>query len=70
MLQGRPRSPKEIPEEVNMYSTNIPNTSGGNYGSRLNSELGQAMQQLEFNFNAGNRKKKLGNDLVCYWFIH
>lgn len=66
--KGRPRSAKSIPEEVVMYSDspNIPNTNSGNYGLRLNTTIGKVMQDLEFKFNSGTRKKKLGDDLVCY----
>lgn len=49
-----------------MFSANVPNTNSGNYGSRLNTEMGKIMQNMEFNFNSERRKKKLGNDLICY----
>ncbi len=65
-LQGNPKPPKEVPTEVQMFSENVPNTNAGNYGSRLDTELGQTMQRLEFQFHAGHRKKKAGNDLVCF----
>lgn len=63
---GRPKTPNEVPEHVTTYSDNVPNTNAGNYGGRLNTEVGQTMQSLEFKFNSQNRKKKLGNDLICY----
>ena len=65
--QGRPKTPEEIPENVTVFSTGtVPNTNAGNYGSRLLSDPGRQMQIMEFKFHSGNRKKKLGNDLICY----
>jgi abhydrolase domain-containing protein 1/3 len=44
----------------------MPNTISGNYGSRVATNIGQQMQNLEFKFYAEKRRRKLGNDLVCY----
>jgi len=66
-FQGRPITPKELPTEVNMFSENVPNTNAGNYGGRLNTDTAQTIQSLEYRFNSHNRKKKMGDDLVCYW---
>jgi len=65
---GRPRSAQSVPEEVNMFSDSptIANTNSANYGLRLNTSIGKTMRDLEYKFNAGNRKTKLGDDLVCY----
>ena len=38
----------------------------GNYGSRLSTEVGQTMQQLELQFHSNNRKQKMSSEMVCY----
>lgn len=65
-LQGEPKEVEELPDKVNMYSGAVPNTNSGNYGHRNTTETGQALQKLEFQFHSGNRKRKMGNDLICY----
>jgi len=64
--KGRPKSPEELPEKVSAFSEDVPNTNAGNFGSRLNTDIGQNIQSLEFQFNSHNRKKKMGSDLICY----
>ena len=65
-LQGNPKAPEELPDQVTMFSEGVPNTNAGNYGSRLTTPIGQTMQALEFQFNSHNRKKKMGNEMICY----
>lgn len=55
-----------LPEKASIFSSDMPNTNSGNYGSRVTTNLGQQMQNLEFKFYAEKRRRKLGNDLVCY----
>ena len=69
LLQGEPKEKEEMPEKVNMFSEDVPNTNAGNYGNRTSTEIGQAMQQMEFKFHSANRKRKMGGDLICYWII-
>ncbi|CAH1776078.1 unnamed protein product [Owenia fusiformis] len=66
--KGRPKSAKEEPTNKSQFSEdiNVPNTNSGNYGNRLNTEVGQTMQNMEFQFNSGSRKKKMGSDMICY----
>lgn len=64
--KGNQRPPEELPEKVDLFSGNVPCTNSGNYGARVNTDVGQTMQKLEFNFFGKQRRKKLGNDLVCY----
>lgn len=64
--KGRAKTPVQLPDKVNMFSDDLPNTNAGEYGARLSTDTGLTMQQLEFRFHSGNRKKKMENDLVCY----
>ena len=66
MFQGEPKEQEELPEKVNMFSENVPNTNSGNYGRQNDSDVGILMQQLEFKMYSGNRRRKMGNDLICY----
>ncbi|XP_011440378.1 uncharacterized protein C2orf50-like isoform X3 [Crassostrea angulata] len=63
---GNPKPREELPEDVNMYSNAVPNTNSGNYGNKVKSELGIKMQKLEHQFFGGQRKRKLGSEMVCY----
>ena len=66
IFQGEPKEKEELPERVNMFSENVPNTNAGNYGNRTSTEIGQTMQQLEFKFHSANRKRKMGSEMICY----
>ncbi|XP_052097023.1 uncharacterized protein C2orf50-like isoform X1 [Mytilus californianus] len=55
-----------LPEKASIFSSDMPNTNSGNYGSRVNTDVGRQMQNLEYKFYAEKRRRKLGNDLVCY----
>nr|KAG5698585.1 hypothetical protein BaRGS_027096 [Batillaria attramentaria] len=48
--KGNPIEKEELPEKMAVFSDKVPNTNAGNYGSRLSSEPGQTMQNLEFKF--------------------
>ncbi|XP_013387726.1 uncharacterized protein C2orf50-like isoform X2 [Lingula anatina] len=64
--KGNPKEKEPLPETATRFSDNVPNTNSGNYGSRLNTDLGKRMQNLEFQFYAEGRKKKLDGDIICY----
>jgi len=64
--QGNQIDREPLPEKASIFSSDMPNTNSGNYGSRVTTNLGQQMQNLEFKFYAEKRRRKLGNDLVCY----
>lgn len=65
--KGRPQTPKELPDKVNMFSDGtVPDTNAGIIGSRLQTDLGMKMQSMEFQFNSSRRKRKLGSEMVCY----
>lgn len=56
---------KELPDRVNMYSEDIPNTCGHEYGSRLGTDIGVQMTVMQNSFNIGHKKRR-NNDLICY----
>ncbi|KAI0229185.1 hypothetical protein LSAT2_020382 [Lamellibrachia satsuma] len=64
--KGQPKPDRDMPSRVNMYSEGVPNTNAGNYGARVQTELGKHIHDLEFKFFPGYRKTKLGSDMVCY----
>lgn len=41
-------------------------TNAENYGSRLDTELGQKMLRLEFQLSQTTKKKKLSPEMICY----
>ncbi|XP_063408135.1 uncharacterized protein C2orf50 homolog isoform X3 [Mytilus trossulus] len=55
-----------LPEKASIFSSDMPNTNSGNYGSRVNTDVGRQMQNLEYKFYAEKRRRKLGKELVCY----
>lgn len=55
-----------LPEKASIFSAVMPNTISGNYGSRVTTNIGGQMQNLEFKFCAEKRRRKIGIDLVCY----
>ncbi|XP_052762825.1 uncharacterized protein C2orf50-like isoform X2 [Mya arenaria] len=64
--RGNPKEKEPLPEKSNQFSENVPNTNSGNYGNRVNTELGASMQQMEYQFYSGGRRRKLGADMICY----
>lgn len=63
--KGEIKAEKELPERLNMFSDDVPNTSAGTYGAHVETPLGQKLQTLEFQFY-GNMRRKRMTDLVCY----
>lgn len=64
--KGDPKPRKELPEKVSLYSNSLPNTDGTSYGSRLNTDCGRRIQNLETRFYSANKKRKMGSDLICF----
>ncbi|XP_048730268.1 uncharacterized protein C2orf50-like isoform X2 [Ostrea edulis] len=63
---GNPKPREELPENVTVFSNAVPNTNSGNYGNKVTSEIGVKMQKLEHQFFGGQRKRKLGSEMICY----
>ncbi|KAL4217617.1 hypothetical protein ACF0H5_022359 [Mactra antiquata] len=64
--QGNVKEAETLPEKATVFSDHVPNTNSGNYGSRVNTEIGSAMNRMEYQFYSGGRRKKLGDDMICY----
>lgn len=63
--QGQPKEKEETPENLTIFSDEIPNTNSGNYGNRIASDVGHAMQKMEHKFYSDNRRKRK-EELICY----
>ncbi|KAL5014609.1 hypothetical protein ScPMuIL_008879 [Solemya velum] len=62
--KGRSKNSQELPEGT--FSTKVPNATSANYGFRIDSSFSQQVQTMEFRYFSHNRRRRLGNDLVCY----
>ncbi|CAG5118176.1 unnamed protein product [Candidula unifasciata] len=63
--KGRVRERQPLPERSNMFSNDVPNTSSGNYGNRLTTDLGSTMSTLEKRFFSQHRKRHLPSEMLC-----
>ncbi|XP_039604841.1 uncharacterized protein C2orf50 homolog isoform X1 [Polypterus senegalus] len=61
---GRPREEEHLPEYVSFYSEKVPNTMNQNIGSRMNTEIGQALIRMDLLLQHGHRRKKLHEELM------
>ncbi|XP_076819427.1 ciliary microtubule inner protein 5-like isoform X2 [Clavelina lepadiformis] len=64
--RGCPKAPKELPERESVFSDKIASTQGHVYGSRVYSDIGKQMTNMEFMFHSSNRKCRMGNEFMCY----
>ena len=64
--RGRPKTPNELSEEGESYFSNtVSPTQGHVYGSRVGTELGEKMAEMEFLFHSANRKCKMDKEFKC-----
>ncbi|KAM4771563.1 ciliary microtubule inner protein 5 [Rhinophrynus dorsalis] len=61
---GNKKEVEVLPEEVPIFSDQVPNTTNQNIGNRINTELGKTLVQMDYFLTGGNQKKKLGNELL------
>ncbi|XP_066570998.1 ciliary microtubule inner protein 5 [Amia ocellicauda] len=61
---GGPREEKPLPEYEPVFSDTVPNTMNHTFGSRLDTELGQALIRMDNLMLRSNRKTKLGEDML------
>ncbi|XP_064652236.1 uncharacterized protein C2orf50-like isoform X2 [Lineus longissimus] len=65
--KGRPKEVKTVQEEeISQFTDELPNTNAGNYGYRTKKDIGQRIQNLEYKFYSDKRRRKMGDDLICY----
>ncbi|GCB75895.1 hypothetical protein scyTo_0020414 [Scyliorhinus torazame] len=62
--KGRLKIQEPLPEYVSQFSDQVPNTTNQTFGSRIDSELGQALIRMDYRLQKENRKTKLDNDLI------
>uniref|UniRef100_UPI00398F190F uncharacterized protein C2orf50 homolog n=1 Tax=Pristiophorus japonicus TaxID=55135 RepID=UPI00398F190F len=62
--KGRLKVQEPLPEYVPLFSNKVPNTSNQRFGSRIDSQLGQALIRMDYQIQKENRKKKLDNELI------
>ncbi|XP_025057634.1 uncharacterized protein C2orf50 homolog [Alligator sinensis] len=60
---GKKKEQKPLPKFVSVFSETIPNTTNQTIGSRMNTELGRMLVNMDYFINSGGRKKKLENEL-------
>ncbi|XP_077166873.1 ciliary microtubule inner protein 5 isoform X2 [Paroedura picta] len=60
---GKKKEHKQPPEYVSVFSDQIPNTNGHIIGRQMNTELGKTLVKMDYFFNYGRRKNKLGQEL-------
>ncbi|XP_015271894.1 PREDICTED: uncharacterized protein C2orf50 homolog [Gekko japonicus] len=60
---GEKKEHKQLPEYVSVFSDKIPNTNGHIIGSQMNTDLGKTLVKMDYFFNYGRRKDRLGQEL-------
>ncbi|XP_054856466.1 uncharacterized protein C2orf50 homolog [Eublepharis macularius] len=60
---GKKKEHKPLPEYESVFSDRIPNTNSRIIGSRMNTDLGKTLVKMDYFFNYGRRKNKLGQEL-------
>ncbi|XP_029451760.1 uncharacterized protein C2orf50 homolog isoform X2 [Rhinatrema bivittatum] len=61
---GNEKMEQPLPEYVSVFSDNIPNTSNQNIGSRLNTDAGKTLVQMDYFLTNRYQKRKLGGELL------
>ncbi|XP_072266465.1 ciliary microtubule inner protein 5 [Pyxicephalus adspersus] len=61
---GNKKEIEKLPEQVPVFSDQIPNTTNQNIGSRINTDLGKNLVHMDFVLTSGNQKKRLGTELL------
>ncbi|KAM4043393.1 ciliary microtubule inner protein 5 [Anomaloglossus baeobatrachus] len=60
---GDKKDVETLPDNVPVFSDQVPNTTNQNIGSRINTDLGKTLVYMDFLLTSGNQKKKRGSDL-------
>ncbi|XP_067941107.1 uncharacterized protein C2orf50-like [Watersipora subatra] len=65
--RGNPVEKTAIPGKFEQHKTGpVPITNSRLYGSRIGTEHGQNMLNLEFQLSKNNKKRKLDSEMICY----
>lgn len=62
-IQGKKKQQKPLPNYMPVFSSKIPNSTNQMIGSRMNTELGRALVNMDYFFSSGARKRKLEGEL-------
>ncbi|XP_035178464.1 uncharacterized protein C2orf50 homolog isoform X1 [Oxyura jamaicensis] len=60
---GKKKEQKPLPDYISVFSNKVPNSTNQNIGSRMNTELGKMLVNMDYFFSSGARKRKLEDDL-------
>lgn len=61
---GNEKEQEQLPEYIPVFSDKVPNTTNQIIGSRMDTDIGKALMNMEYILLSGNQKKKLGTELV------
>ncbi|XP_067400976.1 uncharacterized protein C2orf50 homolog [Emydura macquarii macquarii] len=59
---GKTKEQEQLPEYVPVFSDKIPNTTNQTIGSRMNTEIGKTLVNMDYFLNSGRQKKKLEHE--------
>ncbi|XP_053918659.1 uncharacterized protein C2orf50 homolog isoform X2 [Cuculus canorus] len=60
---GKKKEQKPLPNYIPLFSSKLPNSTNQTIGSRINTELGRALINMDHFFSSGARKRKLEDEL-------
>ncbi|XP_074942920.1 ciliary microtubule inner protein 5 isoform X2 [Phalacrocorax aristotelis] len=60
---GKKKEQKPLPNYLSGFSSKVPNSTNQTIGSRINTELGRALVNMDYFFSSGARKRKLEGEL-------
>ncbi|XP_064002868.1 uncharacterized protein C2orf50 homolog [Pogoniulus pusillus] len=60
---GKKKEQKPLPNYMPVFSSKVPNSTNQIIGSRMNTEPGRALVNMDYFFSSGARKRKLEDDL-------
>ncbi|XP_010018454.1 PREDICTED: uncharacterized protein C2orf50 homolog [Nestor notabilis] len=60
---GKKREQKPLPNYMPVFSSKVPNLTNQIIGSRMNTELGRDLVNMDYFFSTGARKRKLDGEL-------
>nr|XP_009680540.1 PREDICTED: uncharacterized protein C2orf50 homolog [Struthio camelus australis] len=61
---GKKKEQKPLPDYVPLFSDKVPNSTNQVIGSRMNTELGKTLVNMDYFFSSRGRKKKLEDELL------
>ncbi|XP_015714905.1 uncharacterized protein C2orf50 homolog isoform X1 [Coturnix japonica] len=60
---GNKKEQKPLPDCTSVFSNTVPNSTNQNIGSRMNTEHGKMLINMDYFFSRGAQKRKLEDDL-------